>query len=402
MFSFLNKGDINNTIRTMTNLPGLSISDSDKIKYTALNYATTMRHNLHDGAPIFRNIRAPETDIERRDINSIVSGRLSSVAAEYAKTTPFAARAFTDNGDIRRDNATLALIMAKEMAFLNRTIQMISLIARRYQEEQEDLEWGRTAGDIEEGGRSGSGSGSGGEETPELIYDDDSVPSVCPLQRSSSSPTVSSTYNSVRHLENQLVSTFLIATGRLYGRFNNLCRFIETSTVHVDAMTTQDKPHSEANREKQLMAERLVISDIYLNFEKFDAEHREPVVWAFLELRDISVSAWRIMSMFAFSNLFRLAEGTDFAIYKPEDAIFTEGREYTLTIPRYEEAAVAEWRFSHREQQEETENQEEEAETTTPATVATAAGLTFKELDELATSSFTGFAAVEEHAIAYD
>jgi len=398
MFSFLNKGDINNTIRAITNLPGLFTSDGDKIKYAALNYATAMRHNLHDGAPIFRNIRALEAEIERRDINSIVSGRLSSAAAEYAKTNPTAASVFTDN-DIRRDNATLALIMAKEMAFLNRSIQMISLIARRYQEEQEDLEWGNNEGDLEEGGISGS---SGGEETPEPVYDDDSVPSVCPLQRSSSSPTVSSTYNSVRHLENQLVSTFLIATGRLYGRFNNLCRFIETSTVHVDAMTTQDKPHSEANREKQLMAERLVISDIYLNFEKFDAEHREPVVWAFLELRDISVSAWRIMSMFAFSNLFRLAEGTDFAIYKPEDAIFTEGREYTLTIPRYEEAAVAEWRFSHREQQEETENQEEEAETTTPATVATAAGLTFKELDELATSSFTGFAAVEEHAIAYD
>jgi len=406
MFSFLNKGDINNTIRTITNLPGLSTSDGDKIKYAALNYATAMRHNLHDGAPIFKDIRALEVDIERRDINSIVSGRLPSVAAEYAKTKPTAASVFTDN-DIRRDNATLALIMAKEMAFLNRSIQMISLIARRYQEEQEDLEWGdKTAGDLEEGGRSGSGS-SGGEETPEptTYVEDDSVPSVCPLERSTSSPTASSTYNSVRHLENQLVSTFLIATGRLYGRFNNLCRFIETSTVHVNAMTTQDKPHSEANRKKQLIAENLVISDIYLNFEKFDAEHRDPVVWAFLELRDISVSVWRIMSMFAFSNLFRLAEGTDFAIYKPEDAIFTEGRDYALTIPRYEEAAVAEWRFSHSEQQQEqTENQEEEeAETTTPATAATAGGLTFKELDELATSSFrSGFAVVEEHAIAYD
>ena len=399
MFSFLNKGDINNTIRAITNLPGLFTSDGDKIKYTALNYATVMRHNLHDGAPIFRNIRALEAEIERRDINSIVSGRLPSVAAEYAKTNPTAGSVFTDN-DIRRDNATLALIMAKEMAFLNRSIQMISLIARRYQEEQEDLEWGNTEGDLEEGGISGS---SGGEETPEPVYDDDSVPSVCPLQRSSSSPTVSSTYNSVRRPENQLVSTFLIATGRLYGRFNNLCRLIETSTVHVHAMTTQDKPHSEANREKQLMAERLVISDIYMFFSKFDAEHRDAVVLAFLELRDISVSVWRIMSMFAFSNMFRLAEGTEFAIYyKPEDAIFTDGRDYRLTTPRYEQAA--EWVFPHRKEQQQTENQEEDVETMTPASTATAAGLTFKELDELATASFrtAGFAAAEEDAIAYD
>jgi hypothetical protein len=176
---------------------------------------------------------------------------------------------------------------------------------------------------------------------------------VSALQRSSSSPSVSSSpYNSGQRSENQLVATFLIATGRLCGRFENLCRLVETSNVLVHAMTTQDKPHSEANREKQLMAERLVISDIYLFFSKFDAEHRDPVVWAFLELRDISVSVWKIMSMFAFSNLFRLTQGTDFAIYKPEDAIFTDGRDYTLAVPQQEAAAV-DW--SRREKQPEQE-----------------------------------------------
>jgi hypothetical protein len=61
---------------------------------------------------------------------------------------------------------------------------------------------------------------------------------------------------------------------------------------------------------------------------------------AFLELRDISVSAWRIMSMFAFSNLFRLTQGTEFAIqHHPEDAIFAQGRDYC--IPRQPEAAEA-------------------------------------------------------------
>lgn len=357
MFSFLKNGDIYNTISSITNLPGLFTSDADKIKYAALKYATAMRHNLDNGAPIFRDILPLEAEIESRDINSIKSERIPSAAAQYASTKPTAP--FTDNIDIRCDNATLALIMAKELAFLNRTIQMISLIARRYQEEQEDNEWGKTyatEGDLEEGGISCS---SGGEETPEPepeLFEDDSVPSVVfPLQRSSSSPTFETQQRRrnerSRLPENQLVATFLVASGRLYVKFENLCRLVETSMVHVHAMTTQDRPHSESNHEKQLLAERLVISDIYLNFEKFDAEHRDPVVWAFLELRDISVECWRLMSMFAFSNLFRLTEGTEFAtVYHPEEAIFTQGRHYNnpMSIPHPrrddgdEEAAIVE------------------------------------------------------------
>lgn len=336
MFSFLNNGDIHNTIRAITNFPGLFTSDGDKIKYSALNYATAMRHNLQDGAPIFRNIRQLEAEIERRDINSIISGRLPSAAAQYAaaKTLPTSSSSSITNNPIdlnlRRDNATLALIMAKELAFLNRTIQTISLIARRYQEEQEDLELGKiySEGDLEEGGISG-GSSSGGEETPDSEhFDEDDNDEVFPLQRSSSSPTIASPENERRRRpENQLVATFLVASGRLYNKFENLCRLIETSILSVNAMTTQDTPHSEANREKQLLAERLVISDIYLNFEKCNAEHRDPIVWAFLELRDISVQSWRIMSMLAFSNLFRLTEGTEFStMYRPEDAIFAQCR----------------------------------------------------------------------------
>ena len=347
MFSFLNKGDINNTIRAITNLPGLFTSDGDKIKYAALNYATVMRHNLHDGVPIFTHIRKLEAEIEHVDINSIMSGCLPSAAAQYASTKPTSP--FTDN-DIRRDNATLALIMAKELAFLNRTIQMISLIARRYQEEQEDAECGSGAtttaypGDLEEGGVSG-GSSSSDDSDDDAYFEDDNVPSsVGQLQRSSSSsPRCGYGHRAQRRpAENQLVATFLVASGNLYCRFNNLCRLIESSTITVNAMTTQDRPHSEANREKQRLAERLVISDIFMNFEKYDAEHRNPVVWAFLELRDISVTCWKILSMFAFSNLFRLTEGTDFAtMYRPEDAIFTQGRDYNLTIPRYEQEAAA-------------------------------------------------------------
>lgn len=51
--------------------------------------------------------------------------------------------------------------------------------------------------------------------------------------------------------------------------------------------------------------------------------------------------------MLAFCNLIRLAEGTDFTtIYSPEDAIFSQGRDYSL--PR-QEAAVVDWSRRERE-----------------------------------------------------
>ena len=45
--------------------------------------------------------------------------------------------------------------------------------------------------------------------------------------------------------------------------------------------------------------------------------------------------------MLAFSNLFRLLEGSDFAkyCYQPNDAIFTQGRDYSLR--QQQEMAVA-------------------------------------------------------------
>jgi hypothetical protein len=343
MFSFLKTGDINNSIKCLTNLPGMSTADGDKIKYALLNHSTAMRKNLGDGAPIFTNIRQLEADIENRDIASITSGILPSMAANAAAAAKRSSL-FADN-DIRIDNAALALIMAKELAFLNRTIQMISLIANRYQEEQEDLTWGRGGGcgDLESGcdGAEYDDDNDSGDDDSDA-YEDDSVPTPSPgllLQRSCSSSyrgTAPSTST------NQLSTTFLIASGRLRQRFNSLCDLTGTGgAVLVNGMTTMDRPHNEANLEKQLTAQRLVIANIFLHFGAFDAEHRDPVVMAFLELRDISVSAWRIMSMFAFSNLFRLTQGTEFAIqHHPEDAIFAQGRDYC--IPRQPEAEAAE------------------------------------------------------------
>ena len=332
MLSFLRNGDIHNSIRGLTNLPGLFTSDSDKIKYTLLNHSMAMRKNIGDGAPIFTNIRQSEADLERRDIESMMSGKLPSMAANAATSTHHLSL-FSDN-DIRIDNAALALIMAKELAFLNRTIQMITLIANRYNEEQEDLVWGH-----DDYYSSDGSDGSDGEE--DLEYG-----GGAPLQRSQSHDNPytppAATAAARPSSRNQLATTFLIASGRLIQRFNGLCELAGTNVILVNAMTTRDQPHSSAaNLEKQLATQSLVVSDIFLHFGKFDAQHRDPVVITFLELRDISVYACKIMSMFAFSNLFRLTAGTDFDIYKPDDAIFTQGRDYCLPRRQEEEEVAA-------------------------------------------------------------
>ena len=361
MFSFLKNGNIHDTIRTLTGFSGLSRSDADAIKYQALNHSTAMRRNVMEGLPIFTNIRQLEAEIETRDINSITSGRLPSISAGRSAAALSSLITFND---IHHDNAALALIMAKELAFLNRTIQMISLISSRYQEEQEDAQWGKRCG----GG--GGGGGGGGD----MMIDDDNYDnydnydddhtysngcdeeSMTPRSRlphrAGSHESQNDAYTSNK---NQLVATFLVGSGRLQQKFDNLCQLAGTNIVLVNAMTTMDRPRSEANFEKQRTAEKHVLSDIYLEFEKYDAEHRDPVVWAFLELRDISVSAWRVMSMLAFCNLIRLAEGTDFTtIYSPEDAIFSQGRDYSMPC---QEAAVVDW--SRREEQQEQEEQVE-------------------------------------------
>ena len=297
-----------------------------------------------EGLPVFTNIRHLEAEIETRDINSITSGRLPSVAASIAAgRSSSSSSAFTSN-DIHRDNAALALIMAKELAFLNRTIQMISLIASRYHEEQEDASWGRNGygySDIDASDELGGGSISDDDNNDGNGngYDEEAMTPRCGLRRAGSHDSPQNdTHTSSK---NQLVNTFLVASGQLQQKFINLCQLAGTNIVLVNAMTTMDRPRSDANFEKQLRAENLVLSDIYLEFEKYDAEHRSPVVWAFLELRDISVAAWRIMSMLAFCNLIRLAEGTDFTINNPDDAIFSKGRDYLL-VPR-QEAATMDW-----------------------------------------------------------
>jgi hypothetical protein len=349
MFSFLKAGDINGTIRQITNLRGLFPSDSDKIKYALLNHSTAMRANLSGGAPIFNNIRQWEAEIEKRDIACMMSGALPSMAANAAAAARNSSLFATDNG-LLIDNAALAIIMAKELAFLNRAIQMISLMATRYQEEEEDAQWGSSPQCDDEDDYDDDLVSSEEPPSPHPLQQEEDLESATGvgggglrlLRSQSHDYPYTTTAPAPRHpraqkTTNQLVSTFLIASGRLMTRFIGLCKFTGTDIVLVNAMTTRDSPHSsDANFEKQRSAQSHVVSDIYLHYTKYDAEHRDPVVAAFLELRDISASAWKVMSLFACSNLFRLTHGTDFAVYDPEDAIFTQSctHVHSLVAPR--------------------------------------------------------------------
>jgi hypothetical protein len=305
MLSFLKNGDIHNTIKTITKLPGLFTADGDKIKYALLNHSTAMRKNLMDGTPIFANIRQWEAEIETRDIASIASGRLPSMAENAGAAAAKCISPFADN-DICVDNAAFAVIMTKEIAFLDRTVQMISLVAARYQEEEDDLVWGHEDHHTNHANHTNHAPNQNDAEEA---------------------------------MSRRLSTTFLISSSNLRKRFNNLCALAGTTSILVNGMTTMDRPHNE----KQLLAERYVISDIFLHFCKFDAEHRDPVVAAFLELRDISVAVWRMLTTLAFSNLFRLTEGSEFAtFYQPNDAIFTQGRYYRLANnPFYEKTSEA-------------------------------------------------------------
>jgi hypothetical protein len=343
MFSFLKTGDIHGAVRQITNLPGFFIGDSDKIKYSLLNHSTAMRRNLSSGSPIFTNIRQWEAEIEKRDAESMMSGMLPSMVANAAEAARRSALFITTDCDLRIDNAVLAFIMAKELAFLNRTIQMISLIAARYQEEEEDAHWGcspKCDSDSDDGDddelsphsvqeedldlESGGGGGPALLRSQSHDHPYATVPAPAPASRPAlTRPVLRPAPKSV--ISNQLVTTFLIASGNLMTRFNALCKLTGTDIVLVNAMTTRDQPHSSsANLVKQLTMQSRVISDIYLHYHKFDAEHRDPVVAVFQELQGISIQASKVLSVFAFSNLFRLTHGTEFAVYDPEDAIFTQ------------------------------------------------------------------------------
>ena len=333
MFASLKTGDL---ASCYYNLPGL-YTGKDEVRHALTTYTVAMRNNIAAGNPIFTGIRKLEEDIENSAAPAVAADDDTNTPLPHhdeelmTPCTPRCRRRGSamsqddPNYKIERDNAALAEIFAKELAFLNRTIQMISLVASRYIEEQEDAVWDYSGG-------------GGGEEYDSDDEDFDYVTTTThdgavPLTRSQSHShhdVRSADYNDPRP-KNQLANTLLIGSGQLQQQFLSLCDLAGTDITLVNAMTTVDRPITEASLTRKQNALKLVISSLYFKFSHCDAYNRDDVVRVFQTLRDISSAAWAMMSMLAFSNLFRLTHGTDFELVpiNPDDAIFSnQGRPF--------------------------------------------------------------------------
>jgi hypothetical protein len=337
-------------------------TDKAEVRHALTTYTVAMRQNLAAGNPIFTGIRKLEEEIENcaaaavaTDTDTDTDTNAPLPHDDEELMTPCAPRsrrarrvpAMSENDPnykIERDNAALAEIFAKELAFLNRTIQLISLVASRYHEEQEDIAWDYNSSswgghsDIETADELGGEYGQDDE-----YYDDDGVPSAAgsaasppaPLTRSQSHSFGDENIKCADYFDprpkNQLANTLLVGSGQFQQHFLSLCLLAGTDIVDVNAMTTLDRPITESSFERKQRATVSVMSSIYTEFNKYDADNRASVVRVFQTLRDLSSATWSMMSMLAFSNLFRLTHGTDFetAPINPDDAIFSnQGRPF--------------------------------------------------------------------------
>jgi hypothetical protein len=320
MFGFLRSGKFNSAY---SGLPGFSSGRNDELRYELLIYSVAIRKNISLGHPLFQSVCNPEG------------------AVEGADTTDDTSATETAAHDFAKKNAALAEIFAKELTFLNRAIQMIALIASRYHQEQEDINWrytfgcrGNDAGGFQTGDELGESECD--EEDLELQQyssgdDDDSCPS---LRRSASSPSDASNEANMG-CNNQLSNTLLIGSGQLMRSFIGLCDRVGLDICVVNAMTTADKPVSTTTLGNQRSAGYTCVLGLYTRFCTFQNSDRSEVVEYFQELHNISQAAWGTMSLFAFTNLYRLTKGTDFEMnpVNPDDAILSNrGRPFVAQM----------------------------------------------------------------------
>lgn len=269
--------------------------NNDEIRYNLLNYTAAMRHNLDAGLPIFENVCKPEDDTTKA--GELTTEELGSRDEELRK------------------NAALAEIFAKELSFLNRTIQMITLVASRYYEEKEDE---AAAAEFNDDGHDDSYSDS--DSDIEANYDDG-----VPVMLRSQSHDDRGAAAAQPAGENPLCNMLLVGSGKLMQGFHKLCRDSGLDYVTVNAMTSADRPITLKTIHDRDQAGITCIQTLYERYSGFDNLNREDVVRNFKDLFELSKSAWSFMSLLAFSNLFRLTKGTDFEIapINPDDAIFS-------------------------------------------------------------------------------
>ena len=175
--------------------------------------------------------------------------------------------------------AELATIVAKELAFLNRTVQLMSHITNRRHEticETVALEsqchhrhqFGEPRDDDDD-----DDDGDGDLET-----------------QTTTTYTYASTITKTGARPFCAVADAVVGIQHMRDQFIALCALIDVDVVDVNAMTVLDQPVTEISLDRQRCAQTLVTSGIASAFERRGACH---VVH---RLRDTSVRAWNLMA----------------------------------------------------------------------------------------------------------
>ncbi len=326
----------------LSGVPNIECTN-DELRYLLLTYTTGMRANLSLGKPVFTTVCAPEDDTmlaaptfeeHTSDENTHECDSATAAASGETLTAEDENEKYDDDGistpcirpniaecnkavNFIKKNVALAEIFAKELAFLGRTVEMISLVASRYQEEQEDK-----PRSFDDDNSDDDSVGSSFEDL-ELINDQVKLPMLC---RTESTPTCATSIPaSAATSSNQLATSILVGSGQIRYSFQELCASVGLDICLVNSMIMPDRPITTRSLEEKGRAGNECASKLFARFSSFsDESARTEIVGYFESLRSISQSAWNMMSLFAFTNLFRLTKGTDFEIshINPDDAIF--------------------------------------------------------------------------------
>lgn len=345
----------------LSGVPNIECTN-DELRHLILTYTTGMRANLSLGKPVFTTLCAPEdetmlappnfeehTSDDTHECDSAgataPSGATLTAEDENEKydddgiSTPCIR---TNNAEHDKEanfikkNVVLAEIFAKELVFLGRTVEMISLIASRYQEEQDDKqrsfdeesnyydEHSDYDDDHDHDDHDDDDDEDESNEDVDLeLNDQTKLPMLC---RSESTPACASSIPvSAATSSNQLATSILVGSGQIRCSFQALCASVGLDICLVYSMITANRPITTRTLEEQRRAGNECASKLFARFSSFsDESARIEIVGFFESLRSISQSAWNMMSLFAFTNLFRLTQGTEFELnhINPDDAIF--------------------------------------------------------------------------------
>jgi len=242
--------------------------------------------------------RCNKTHLEiRTDLETISNQMRDNIASGLAVETNLLKTGLSTD-DTRYYAALFAEIFTHELLFCLNTIKFITLICQKYHEEQVT-----DNRDIEERLHDGDSDNDDGDNDYDYV------------------DTLPTTKHDIPVVSTKLADDLLIGSGILYRRF---LTFIGNfgEGICIPSISTNYLQYGCTIG----LFERFSISICSALSPEPSATYGQ-FAGDFRELYEISQNAWRMMSMFAFCDLFRFMEGTSYIQYpiKPDDAIFSNG-----------------------------------------------------------------------------